>query len=68
MLVDELINEPSENVAEALAEVESIVENARKRSRIPVKRAGFTTNKGHGTSKNRRKMAKASRKRNRKVA
>ncbi|MBP8291148.1 MAG: hypothetical protein KAX65_00155 [Caldilineaceae bacterium] len=67
MLVDKLVNEPSEDVAAALAEVETLVEQG-KQERTPVKRAGITTNKGHGTSKARRKMAKASRKINRRAA
>lgn len=32
------------------------------------KRAGYTTNKGHGESKTRRRMAKESRRRNRATA
>lgn len=67
MLVDKLINEPSEDIAAALAEVDALAEQGKPVSRV-VKRAGFTTNKGHGLSKARRKMAKASRKRNRNAA
>lgn len=56
---------------EAEQQMESLVEedDSWKASTKPHPdklRAGYTTNKGRGTSKARRKMAKASRRRNRK--
>lgn len=45
---------------------EMTIEEAFKVTKKGKTRAGFTTNKGHGTSKARRKMASKSRKINRK--
>lgn len=70
---DETMSETEEQMAEIMAEKEAgraaeelEVARAAGLRKPPKVRAGFTTNKGKGASKARRKMAAKSRKANRK--
>lgn len=70
---DKTMSETEEQMAEIMAEKEAgraaeelEVARAAGLRKPPKVRAGFTTNKGKGTSKARRKMAAKSRKANRK--
>ena len=58
------MKEMGEVVEEVMEEMTP--EEASKQTKKGKTRAGFTTNKGRGTSKARRKMARQSRKMNRK--
>lgn len=57
----------SKSIAEAMEQVEEkSPEPTHNKPLADKRRAGFTTNKGRGQSKSRRKIAAMSRKRNRK--
>lgn len=80
MLIEKTINEPSEDVGRALDIVIAMQKEADRRAeeliiarsfgmaRPGKQRHGITTNKGHGAPKAKRKMAKQSRRKNRKAA